>query len=72
MIKRILGFILFVWMGISFVGLLREIGDHSGTRFWTNVAIGMVTLALAVVGLLLTLGKTQLNADASEDQEAAP
>ena len=71
MVKRILGFILFLWMAASRFGLLQQIGGHRGTQFYTELGIGVVLFALAGIGLLLAFGnsKTRPPADESGDPD---
>ena len=59
MVKRILGGILFVWMAAAVYGSTKD-KLSKGPLQPDDIAIIVGFSALAVIGLLLALGRTQL------------
>jgi hypothetical protein len=58
-IKRIFGWILFAWMALCIVGLFVENGPGPGgaTGLGMKVGIGAFMVAVAIIGLMMGLGK---------------
>jgi len=59
-IKRIFGWILFAWMALCIVGLFVESGPGPGgtTGIVMKIAIGAFMAAVAIIGLMMGLGKS--------------
>jgi hypothetical protein len=59
MIKRILGWILFLWADACLYGQFHNsmgLDVASGPEFWTKLGTGLALGVLAVIGILLGLG----------------
>ncbi len=60
MIKRIFGWLLFLWMLGCLYGLLfdksMDMDIAPGPKFWTKLGIGAFIVAVAGIGLMMGLG----------------
>jgi len=56
-VKRIFGFLLFAWMVACLAGLIGDVRNQVGTRFWMDVGVGVFVVALGLIGLQMVFGK---------------
>lgn len=59
--RRIVGWIVFVWFTISFVGASRDVFAQEGVRRGTTIGAAIFCGAVALVGLAMALGKDKPN-----------
>ncbi|MBX9789928.1 MAG: hypothetical protein K2Y37_13505 [Pirellulales bacterium] len=55
--KKILGWVLIVWMTGAIIGAIPETLKHSGDRLLAEIAVILVMVALAAIGVTLVKGK---------------
>jgi len=57
MVKKILGWLLFVWMSIAVIGASRDMLTHGGVRLGAELGAAVFCAVLAVLGLVMALSR---------------